>query len=67
MARSEIIASILIIIGIGLFITGIAAFASNGDMPTYLEPIGKFGFKYWFIFLILGFCLLLMTPKRKKS
>jgi hypothetical protein len=67
MTRSQIVALILILIGIALFIIGVGAFVSNGDMPTYMVSVGKFGFQYWFIFLILGVCLLLMTPKRRKS
>lgn len=66
MTKSQIVALLLIVIGVGLFIVGIAAFASNGDMPAYLTSIGKFGFMYWFVFPLLGFCLLLLTPKQKK-
>jgi hypothetical protein len=67
MARAQIIGLVLILIGIGLFILGIAAFASNAKMPAYFTSIGKFAFMYWFIFPVLGFCLLITTPKRKKS
>jgi len=61
------IALILILVGIALFIIGVGAFASNVDMSATMISIGKFGFSYWFIFILAGFCLSLATPKKRKS
>ena len=73
--KKEEIMSILRIAGVLLSLLGIAMFCFGASMFTYrgkslnpfISDLGKYSFLYWFHTLIVGFVLMALSIKQKKT
>lgn len=48
----------LIILGIGMFITGVHFFTYRGDITAFISKVGELSFTFWLPIIIGGFIFL---------